>query len=127
MRGLLIALNLTEVRSLAAGTPSLDPSPKCLSSKVTAAIPGRQFFHPGVDRITPNHGPWWGETEVIIEGANFVAGLSAKIGGEWVTIKSVTPEKIVGLTRRYTAGTYDVLVRNPGMQENILFKAFKYE
>jgi len=82
---------------------------------------------PRVDRITPNHGPWWGETEVIIEGANFVAGLSAKIGGEWVTIKSVTPEKIVGLTRRYTAGTYDVLVRNPGMQENILFRAFKYE
>ncbi|MBM3748889.1 MAG: hypothetical protein FJW34_24235, partial [Acidobacteria bacterium] len=82
---------------------------------------------PRIDRITPDRGPRWGETDIVIEGANFVPGLSAKIGGEWITIKSVTPEKIVGLTRRYTAGTFDVMVRNPGMQEYILFKAFVYE
>jgi hypothetical protein len=86
-----------------------------------------ELFPPRIDRVTPDRGPWWGETDIVIEGANFVSGLSAKIGGEWITIKSVTPQKIVGLTRRYSAGTFDVMVRNPGMQEYILFKAFKYE
>lgn len=82
---------------------------------------------PRVDRITPDHGPWYGETDIVIEGANFVPGLSAKIGGEWITIKSVTPEKIVGVTRRYRRGAFDVMVRNPGMQEGYLYRGFKYE
>jgi len=82
---------------------------------------------PRVDRITPDRGPWFGETEVVLEGANFLSGLSAKIGGEWITIKTVTPDRITGVTRRYTAGTFDVMVRNLGKQESILFKAFRYE
>jgi hypothetical protein len=82
---------------------------------------------PRVDRILPDRGPWFGETDVVIEGANFVPGLSAKLGGEWITIKTVTPEKIVGVTRRYTRGTFDVMVRNLGMQEGYLFRGFKYE
>jgi hypothetical protein len=64
---------------------------------------------------------------VVLEGANFLSGLSAKIGGEWITIKTVTPDRITGVTRRYTAGTFDVMVRNLGKQESILFKAFRYE
>jgi len=83
---------------------------------------------PRVDRITPNSGPTWGGTEVVIEGDNFLPGLSAKIGGEYLrNVKVVSPQKITGTTYRNSAGWHHVLVRNPGKQEGILHYAFKHE
>jgi hypothetical protein len=82
---------------------------------------------PRVDRITPDRGPWFGETEVVIEGANFLPGASARIGGAVVAVRTVTPDRIVGLTRRLGRGAFDVIVRNPGMQEGLLHRGFVYE
>lgn len=83
---------------------------------------------PRVDRITPASGPYWGETEVTIEGENFVSGLVVKIGDQHLrSVKVVSPNKITGITYRNSAGLHDVIVRNPGKQQSVLPKAFKHE
>ena len=81
-----------------------------------------------IDRITPASGPTWGETEVTIEGADFVSGVVVKIGGEYVrNLKFVSSTKLTGVTYRQAAGVYDVLVRNPGKMEAVLPRAFRHE
>ena len=83
---------------------------------------------PRVDRITPDSGPVYGETEVTIEGADFAPGVQVKIGNEYVrSLRFVSPAKLVGVSYRQAAGVYDVLARNPGRQESVLPRAFRYQ
>jgi len=83
---------------------------------------------PRIDRITPTSGPYWGETEVAIEGDGFVSGVYVKIGGAPLrNIKVVSPTKITGTTYRSGTGLFDVLVRNPGKHESVLYGGFRYE
>ena len=83
---------------------------------------------PRIDGITPASGPWWGGAEVTIEGANFLPGLSVKIGGSYLSnVKVVSPTRITATTPRTSAGAYDLLVRNPGQMEATLWKAYRYQ
>lgn len=83
---------------------------------------------PRIDRIVPDSGPSWGGTEVTIEGDGFLAGLSVKIGNEFLReVKVISPQKITGVTYRNSVGWHDVLVRNPGKQEAILPRGFRHE
>jgi len=83
---------------------------------------------PRIDSVTPTRGPRWGGGEVTIDGANFLPGLSIKIGGSYLSnVKVVSSTRITATTVRTSAGAYDLLVRNPGQMEAALGRGYRYE
>jgi len=77
--------------------------------------------------VSPSNGPTAGGTEITITGENFVDGATVTIGGQAATdvvVASVT--EITAKTPAGTAGSADVVIRNPDGQSVTLTAGFIY-
>jgi hypothetical protein len=82
---------------------------------------------PTVTGITPTFGPTAGGTDVTLTGTNFVQGLSVSFGSRELTPVSVSATEIKVRTQPNSAGSVDVIVRNPDGQQGVLANAFTFE
>jgi hypothetical protein len=82
---------------------------------------------PAVTAITPNSGSANGGTAVTISGTNFQAGATVTIGGTSATgVNVASATSITATTPAHTAGTVDVVVRNPDNGTGALTGGFTY-
>ena len=81
---------------------------------------------PSITAISPNEGPNNAPTDVIITGANFVAGATAKIGSFSATDVEVRGSTTIAavVPANIAPGEYDVIVENPGGLADILDDAY---
>lgn len=85
--------------------------------------------NPTISAIAANYGDTLGGNSVTITGANFVSGITAKVGGVPLTgVSFINSTRITGITGAHAPGTVDVTVKNPDNDtEGTLPNGFYYE
>lgn len=82
---------------------------------------------PAIDTILPNEGRVEGGTHVTIRGTNFVSGATVTFGGVAATsVQYVNSERLNVVTPAHSAGSVDVVVRNPDTQAATRTNGFTY-
>jgi hypothetical protein len=81
---------------------------------------------PHILDVQPRFGPIAGNTVVLIIGQNFLAGAEVEIGGARATVTDVTETTITVTTPPGALGAFDVRVRNPDGQTDVVPGGFAY-